>query len=118
MCAGDPSALGPGRYEAPDGWKGNSKHGSYLPAPGFDGGAPRFAAPRGAVVVGPAPGAYEARDISKIFKPLALSLAPFGASEARLPPAHKLGPGPGAYELRPAWLQRSFNVTWDDAVVA
>ena len=95
-------------------WKSKSKHGTYKAAPGFSSGAARLPATANTA---PAPGAYESRDLNKIFRPLVHPVAPFGATDARLQ-AMPLGtPGPGRYQLAPTWQKRSFNISLDDTVL-
>lgn len=111
VSAGDPRNLGPGSYDVRPRWQGNSPHGSYKPAPGFDGGMTRFPEYKS---VAPPPGAYEPRDVNQALRPHSRTVAAFGVSDARLPRNSKYLPGPGEYNLVPTWQKRSYNISFDD----
>ena len=118
LHAGDPAALGPGSYNIVTPWATNSKHGNYRPAPAFASGAARGDARAKALAALPAPGAYNAPDVDKVFKPVSYSHAAFGSGGDRLNAYWKPTPGPGSYAVDSKWVKRSYNVSLDDTVLA
>lgn len=108
--AGDPRNLGPGSYNVSMDWANHSKHGTYKPIPGF-GSADRFQAQKSD---GPAPGAYDWKDVDRALKPVARHPAAFGVSDSKLAAWTARIPGPGQYDTSASWRLRSYNVSYDD----